>query len=197
LDWTAKRIDPSKIILGIAGYGYEWITDAEGKTTCNTITYNDAINQAKINNVNIDFDNDSYNLHYNYVDQEKDEEGNRQEQGMIYGSLMRPLPLIQFDSAMNLPLQGTVLWRLGGEDARMWNFYNRELSNAALTTEAFDFSSLTTIPILQDNVGYDGEGEVLNIIASPEVGKVRFEIDTTELLITEQVYEQLPSGLYY
>ena len=29
---AAKKIDAAKIILGIAGFGYDWATDEEGKT---------------------------------------------------------------------------------------------------------------------------------------------------------------------
>ena len=32
-----------------------------------SITYNDAINKAKTLNAKIIYDNDSYNLHYNYI----------------------------------------------------------------------------------------------------------------------------------
>ena len=75
VDRAAKKIEPGKIILGIAGFGYDWYKTSEGKDTCASINYNDAINKAKIKNVKIDFDNDSYNLHYNYTDEESLKEG--------------------------------------------------------------------------------------------------------------------------
>ena len=34
--------------------------------------------------------------------------------------------------ASEYPLAGTALWRLGSEDARIWNHYNKDLSNAIL-----------------------------------------------------------------
>ena len=66
--WTAGKIDPSKIILGIGGFGYDW-SDVQGDTT-KTYTYNDAINKAKALNAKIIYDNDSYNLHYSYISEE-------------------------------------------------------------------------------------------------------------------------------
>src|SRR5438105_8712447 len=89
---------------------------------------------------------------------------------------------------------GTALWRLGSEDTRMWSYYNMDLSNDALDEHPFNFNSLTTIPITPDNVGFDGEGEVLDILYAPQEGKINFEVDSAEQLIAEQEYLQLPSG---
>ncbi|MEO5908574.1 MAG: bifunctional polysaccharide deacetylase/glycosyltransferase family 2 protein, partial [Ginsengibacter sp.] len=88
---------------------------------------------------------------------------------------------------------GTVLWRLGSEDQRIWKFYNRSLSNASLQKNPFQFDSLKTI-VVQNSVIFQDEGEVLDILYSPQPGKINIEIDTTEQLISEQNYVQLPSG---
>ncbi|MEO6868378.1 MAG: glycosyl hydrolase family 18 protein [Ginsengibacter sp.] len=53
--WTSDRIDPSKIILGVGAYGYSW---NNGKFE-STLTYNDAINKAKMLKGSIIYDNDS------------------------------------------------------------------------------------------------------------------------------------------
>lgn len=194
LDWTAKRIDPEKIILGLAGYGYDWKTDEDGKTKGENINYDEAINRAKIKNVKIDFDNDSYNLHYSYIDQEKTDDGSTESirHDIWFTDAATTFNIMRFSD--EYATAGTSLWRLGGEDARMWVFYARDLSTESLNKKPFDFSTLSTIPIIPDNVGYDGEGEVLNIIASPQVGKINLEIDSSEILIAEQDYAQLPSG---
>lgn len=194
VDWTAKKIDPDKIILGIAGYGYDWVKDEEGKVTVNTITYNDAINRAKIKNAQIDFDNDSYNLHFSYVDQEKFDDSSSEvlHHEIWLADAATTFNVLRFSDEYSTA--GTALWRLGGEDERMWRYYNRSLSNEALADNPFDVNQLSTIPIIGDNVGYDGEGEVLNIVASPQEGKIKIELDTAEMLIAEQQYEQLPSG---
>ena len=76
----------------------------------------------------------------------------------------------------------------------MWNYYDRDLSNSAIQKKPFDYNKLISIPINPDNVGSIGEGEVLNILFPPQEGKIRLEIDSTEQLISEQEYEQLPSG---
>ncbi len=194
VDRAAKKINPEKIILGIAGYGYDWATDEEGKTIVTAINYTDAINIAKIKNAIIDFDNDSYNIHFNYIDEEKVADGKTEtvQHEIWCTDAATTFNILRFCDEYSTA--GTALWRMGSEDARMWNFYSRDLSTDSLIAKPFDFNSLSTIPIIPDNVGYDGQGEVLNIIASPQVGKIKIEVDTAELLIAEQEYQQLPSG---
>lgn len=190
----AKKIDPKKIILGIAGYGYDWYKTSEGKDTCVSISYNDAINKAKIKNVKIDFDNDSYNLHFLYLENEKGEDGELMQAKHEVWCTDAATTFNVLRYSDEYATAGTALWRLGSEDARIWSFYKRDLSTASLNASPFNFDILKTIPIIPDNVGYDGQGEVLNIVSSPQAGKINIEMDSSELLITEQDYQQLPSG---
>ncbi len=188
--WAAKRIDPSKIILGIGGFGYDWAN----KKYDTTYTYNDAINKAKALDAKIAYDNDSYNLHFNYVSEEIDSTGSIDKipHEVWFTDAATTFNILRFSD--DFPMAGTALWRLGSEDQRMWKYYNRKLSNAALLKQPFNFDSLSTIPVILNNVGFEGEGEVLDIIYSPQPGKISLEIDNTEQLIAEQNYIQLPSG---
>lgn len=190
LDWTAARIASDKIILGIAGYGYDW---ANGKYY-KTYTYNDAINEARAINAAIDYDNDSYNLHYNYTKEETDEDGkiSKIEHQVWFTDAAGTFNTLRFNDEYSTA--GTALWRLGSEDSRMWNYYDRSLDNDALEQHPFDFTGLKIIPIIPNSVGFTGEGEVLDILYTPQEGKINFEIDSAEQLIAEQHYTQLPSG---
>jgi len=190
VSWTAERIEPSKIILGIAGFGYDW---ANGKHELD-YTYNDAINKAKALDAKIIYDNDSYNLHYSYESDETDTSGDvdKISHDVWFTDAATTFNILRFSD--EFPTAGTVLWRLGSEDQRMWKYYSRILSNISVQQHPFNFDSLTTIPITQNNVGFEGEGEVLDIVFSPQPGKINFEIDSTEQLIAEQNYVQLPSG---
>jgi cellulose synthase/poly-beta-1,6-N-acetylglucosamine synthase-like glycosyltransferase/spore germination protein YaaH/peptidoglycan/xylan/chitin deacetylase (PgdA/CDA1 family) len=188
VSWTADRMDPSKIILGIAGYGYSW---ADGKYE-STITYNDAINKAKTLNAKIIYDNDSYNLHYDYIKEDAADSTDKVQHQIWFTDAATTFNILRFSD--EFPTAGTALWRLGSEDQRMWKYYNRSLSNASLQKNPFDFDSLKTIPVLLNNVAFQGEGEVLDIIYSPQPGKINLEVDSSEKLISEQNYVQLPSG---
>ena len=190
VEWTALKMDPEKIILGVGGFGYDW---ANGKQD-SVYTYNQAINKAKVLNAKIIYDNDSYNLHYSYVSSQINEEGKLQKttHQVWFTDAATTFNIVRFSD--EYATAGTALWRLGSEDARMWNYYNLDLSNDALEEHPFNFNTLSTIPIIPDNVGFDGEGEILDILYLPQEGKIKFEIDSTDQLIAEQEYLQLPSG---
>ncbi len=128
LSWAAKRISPSKIILGIGGFGYDWANNKYDQT----YTYNDAINKAKALNGRIIYDNDSYNLHFTYASEEADSTGSVDQisHEVWFTDAATTFNIIRFSD--EFPIAGTVLWRLGSEDQRMWKYYNRNLSNASL-----------------------------------------------------------------
>ena len=189
VSWTSDRIDPSKIILGVAGFGYGW---SDGKIDPLPLTYNEAINKAKSINAKIIYDDDTYNLHFNYATQSSTDTTDITNHEVWFTDAATLFNILRFSD--EFPTAGTVLWRLGSEDQRMWKYYGRSLSNASLQKNPFNFDSLATIPIIQNSVGFQGEGEVLDILYSPQPGKINFEIDSSEQLIAEQNYVQLPSG---
>lgn len=192
LDQTAKKVDPSKIILGIAGYGYDWSRDEDGKMHGESISYPDAINRAKIANATIDFDNDNYNLHYKYTTENESDSEEKTEHEVWFTDAATIYNVMRFSD--DYTTAGTALWRLGSEDRRLWKFYNLDLSSNTLSKHPFNYNLLDTIPVADNDVSYQGEGEVLNIVYTPHPGKIKITVDTTEQLIAEQEYEQIPSG---
>jgi peptidoglycan-N-acetylglucosamine deacetylase len=202
LDQAAKKMDSKKIILGLAGYGYNWATwrnkDGETEKEVNTCTYSEAIDQAKISNAVIDFDNDNYNLHYSYTEKQYDTNSPIKKHEVWFTDAATTFNIIRF--ADEYGLAGTALWRMGSEDPRIWSFYNLDLDNGSLQKKPFDFNLLTQTPINPNQkpswVGQEG-GEILNILSTPQEGKIKLEIDSNEQLVSEQVYTQLPSGYVY
>ena len=199
LDWTASRIESSKIILGVGGYGYDWTTDDEGKKVVKEMTYAEIIDKARISNAAIDYDDDSYNLHFSYTDEHTDDstkEVIKVKHEIWCTDAATTFNILRFSD--EYATAGTALWRLGGEDPRMWTYYNTNLSNAALQKKPFDFSQLSSIPFnVNRKPTATGEGELLRILYTPQEGKIDLQIDTSELLITEQNYKTLPSGYVY
>jgi hypothetical protein len=88
---------------------------------------------------------------------------------------------------------GTALWRLGAEDERLWTFYDRDLSDEALTQTPYDFNQLRSIELSNEKPDYDGDGEIMDVIAKPQKGIINLEIDSSEKMISEQEYQQLPT----
>jgi peptidoglycan-N-acetylglucosamine deacetylase len=186
IDDVAKKIPDSKLILAVAGFGYNWKMDDNGKAvSAEPISYQDALTLALSFDGKIDFDNDSYNLHFSY-----DDDSGASHQ-VHFTDAATTFNSMRF--AVESGLSGVALWRLGSEDSRMWDFYDHDMSKDSLKN--FDFRLFSTVKSfsLDETPAYSGEGEVLDVIGGPTSGKIRPELDTSELLISEELYDSLPS----
>src|SRR2546430_3987329 len=180
VDAAAKKLPSKKIILGLGAYGYDW---PKGSSALDpALTYQQALATARESEGAIDFDNNSYNLHYKYYDDNDVPHDVYFTDAAIIFNSMR--------FATEYELAGVGLWRLGSEDSRIWDFYERDMRRNAISH--FDFKEFTTVKSI-DDVDYMGEGEVLDIKATPKNGKITPEVDTTDLLISEETYDTLPS----
>ncbi len=177
VDDATKKIPASKLILSIAAYGYDW--PKNGQAT--NVTYQQALLNAKENSASIDFDNDNYNLDYSYTDDDN------VQHNVFFTDAATAFNTLRF--ATEDQLSGVALWRLGAEDARIWQFYNKDMSRDSI--RSFDFKKFSSIQTA-DNVDYKGEGEILDILATPEKGNIKPEIDSAAMLIAEENYDSLP-----
>lgn len=181
LDETARNIPSKKIILCIAGYGYDW---ADGDTG-ETVTYQEAIANAQQYNATIDFDNNTYNNFYSY----KDGEGT--QHSVYFTDAATNFNTLRFTDEYGTA--GTALWRLGSEDPRLWKFYNRPLDNSHYSQKPFDFKKMETTDISSAKPDYIGDGEILNVMTEPQAGQIHIETDSADGVIAEQEYETLPT----
>ncbi|HEY4156342.1 MAG TPA: glycosyl hydrolase family 18 protein, partial [Puia sp.] len=186
VDDIARRVPSSKLILALAGFGYNWKMDDNNRAVSATsISYQDALTLALSFDGKIIFDNDSYNLHFSYDDD------NGVQHQVHFTDAATTFNSMRFAVESGLP--GVALWRLGSEDSRMWDFYDHDMSKDSLKN--FDFRLFSTVKSfsLDETPAYSGEGEVLDVIGGPTSGKIRSELDTSELLISEEKYDSLPS----
>lgn len=181
LDETAGAIPSDKIILCVAGYGYDWPEHTEAAT----VSYKQALANAREYSSTIDFDNDTYNCHYSYKDADS------VDHQVYFTDAAANFNSIRF--ADQYGTAGTALWRLGSEDGRLWQFYNKDLSNAGLQKNLSVFTSMEKVNSPFEKPDYIGDGEVLNVISKPEPGKIKLEVDSAEGMISEEEYEQLPT----
>ncbi len=186
VDESIKKIPADKLILAVAGFGYDWKLDENEKVvSVAPISYQDALTLAHSYDGKIVFDNDSYNLHFTY---DGDDGAPHKVQFTDAATTFNSMRFAEESG-----LGGVALWRLGNEDTRMWDFYDHDMSKDSLKN--FDFHLFTTVKTmsLDETPAYSGEGEVLDVIGGPTSGKIAPELDTTELLISEEVYVDLPS----
>lgn len=178
LDEATKKLPADKIILCLAAYGYDWPHNSEATP----LTYQQTLSLARESKASIAFDNNTYNLSFRYADE------NQVVHNVFFTDAGTAFNSMRF--ATEEGLAGVALWRLGSEDARLWSFYNCDLSKAAI--RKFDFKRLTFVSAT-DDADYTGQGEVLDVRATPTKGLIRPELDTTDFLISEEQYDSLPS----
>jgi len=181
LDEVCNVIPSEKVILTVAGGGYDWPENSIGTP----IGYAGAISMAQQKNSKIKYDPLSANLHYNYL-------GNDGFNHIVYFT----------DAATNFNIirmaddwatGGVALWRLGAEDPRLWTFFQKNLSIDSLKKTGVDIKRLTTVG-LNNKIDYTGEGgEVLDLITVPSTGKIDVALNTSTYTITNQKYIELPT----
>lgn len=174
----SAHVPPAKIVLNLAAYGYDW-----SKDTTESLSYQEALTLARESDGHIDFDNDTYNCHFKYYD------GKDKIHDVYFTDAGTNFNTIRF--ATEYGLAGTAVWRLGSEDDRLWSFYHLAMTKDAL--HHFDFKEFGNVKSMS-TPDFIGEGEVLDLMATPAEGHITTEIDSAEMLISEQYYEKLPSS---
>jgi len=178
LDDALNKIDPDKLVLCIAGYGYDWPKGSKGAD----VTYEEALSIASESDGKLSFDPDTYNLSYTYYDD------NNIEHIVHFTDAATNFNTMRY--AAEYGVKGVALWRMGSEDSRLWTFYNKDLSDDGV--DSFNYNILNYVQISND-VDYVGEGEVLDVISTPQPGLINTIVDTAEDLVSNESYERMPS----
>jgi cellulose synthase/poly-beta-1,6-N-acetylglucosamine synthase-like glycosyltransferase/spore germination protein YaaH/peptidoglycan/xylan/chitin deacetylase (PgdA/CDA1 family) len=180
VDNIAAKVPSEKLVLGMAAYGYDWT--AKGNDN-ESLSYNEALSVASDTQADISFDEDTYNLSYAYED---DDQVVHQ---VYFTDAATTFNVMRFGAEYGLAGYG--LWRLGSEDDRIWQFYNKDMmhSKAAL----FRIGGLEDLPGIHD-VNYLGDGEVLDVLSTPHAGSVKLEMDNDNILIADEYYKAIPTS---
>ncbi|TFF34205.1 glycosyltransferase [Mucilaginibacter psychrotolerans] len=181
LDEVCSIIPSEKVIFAIAGGGFDWPENSIGVAA----GYQQAISTAKQKKATIKFDPVSANLHFNYL-------GNDGFNHIVYfADAVTNFNIIRM--ADDWSTGGVALWRLGAEDPRLWSFFQKNLSIDSLRKTGIDIKHFNTVG-LNDKIDYAGDGgEVLDLITTPDTGKIAVTMDPKNFTITNQTYIKLPS----
>ena len=182
LDNFTDQIEPEKFVICIAAFGYDWIKGETGRS----VTYKEAISIAKETKAKVDFDNENYNLHYNYFDDQHKEHEVWFADGATNFNIMR--------TQAEYGLAGVAIWHLGGEDPRLWQFYNHDLSKQGLAKNPINPDSLVAVHA-NDYVFYlgDRDAQILDVLSTPHDGKTKIEYNHQDQLISEEEYLEMPT----
>jgi peptidoglycan-N-acetylglucosamine deacetylase len=178
----AKKVIPlDKLICAIANYGYDWERrPKKGRTPAmdfgKPASVQEAWLAARDSEEEVDFDGDSLNPHISYLD-----EKNLRHDIWFTDAVTA---LNQMRAGRELGVRTFALWRLGSEDRSLWKIWDFPLDTAAP-------SKLSDVPPGQD-VDMEGDGEILNLEATPTSGSRTITLDHSTGMITEEVMDSLP-----
>jgi cellulose synthase/poly-beta-1,6-N-acetylglucosamine synthase-like glycosyltransferase/peptidoglycan/xylan/chitin deacetylase (PgdA/CDA1 family)/spore germination protein YaaH len=172
-----RRVDASKLIVGIGSYGYDWRSAGQGQE----VSVQEAWELLEESGARLAFDHASLNPTFTYVEEV---EGKRHDVWYLDAVTAYNHASV----ALNVRPAGLALWRLGTEDPAVWSFFARGRLPDAAALEAT--KSL--------NAGYDvlyhGKGEVLEIVGGLESGQRHIAFDVSLHLITDQRIAAFPKS---
>lgn len=183
-------VPADKVVLGLGNYAYDW---KDGELAGASINYQSAVVQAKESFdpqdpsvARITLDPKSLNPFYSYFD----DSGARHTVWMLDAASL----FNQWLLAYSYKPRGAALWYLGSEDPGVWNILGRNKQPASVG-QAVDTGVLDHITYgKQSQVDFEGEGELLSVVAEPTEGSRTIKRDPKTALITTEVYHDLPSG---
>ncbi|MFT3753159.1 MAG: polysaccharide deacetylase family protein [Paludibacter sp.] len=181
LDDAMKDIPSEKVVLCVAGYGFDW----SKKGLAQKVTYQNLISLAKEYEEDVYFNQSQSDITIHYTDDEGIEHEAHCNDAAGTFNILRTAE--DYNSA------GVALWYLGSEDQRIWDFYTANLNEDYLKKHPYNYQKLEYINAI-DAVNYDGKGEILEMINTPDRGLTKFTYDQTDQLITNEQYKSLPSS---
>ncbi len=182
LEKTCEQISSEQVIVGVAGYGYDWPAKGEGVD----ITYQQAMARANRKSATpVRYDNQTYNLSFRY----SDDAG--RPHTVWFNDAASAYNVLR--ATEDYETAGAAIWRLGSEDVRTWDYYARDLSVPALTRQPMAWQTLQQVPALP-SVDYQGEGDILDVEATPHAGRLKLEYNPVDQLISEEQYLTLPTS---
>jgi peptidoglycan/xylan/chitin deacetylase (PgdA/CDA1 family)/spore germination protein YaaH len=173
------KLDPSRTILALGAYGYDWTLGKTGQRTAGeAVTFHEAMRNAQDAGADIAMDDNALNPTYGY----RDDAGADHEVWFLDAATL--FNQVKVSDAWKP--RGYGLWRMGMEDPGVWSVLGRPYGQASA-------AGLTRIPA-GTSVDFDGGGEVLRVANLPTPGKRSLEVDPATGLVSGQTYDVLPSS---
>ena len=173
-----KSVPAKKAIFALGAYGYDW-NDAGPANSGDTYTFQEVLAKGRDNpgSSHMGFDKESLNPYMTWTDPDSTDH--------LVWYLDGASAYNQVRAERALGGAGYAVWRLGAEDPALWK--------AVATDKASDAAAvLSDIP-----PGYEtefiGNGEILQIVASPRSGSRLVKADTTRGVITGERIVAYPS----
>ncbi|HVT02754.1 MAG TPA: polysaccharide deacetylase family protein, partial [Thermoanaerobaculia bacterium] len=181
IDRALQTIPRSKLVVGLANYAYDW---TDGVQRAVPLSYQAALLTAHDSYSSesevVDFDQDSLNPTFNYTDPA----GTGHEVWMLDGVTVAN----QWRVAQQYRVRGAALWVLGLEDPSVWTVLDKTRLDKPVNP-----ATLQQISFPYD-IDFIGQGEILQVDASPKAGLRTLEVDEQTGLFVDEEYVTFPTS---
>jgi cellulose synthase/poly-beta-1,6-N-acetylglucosamine synthase-like glycosyltransferase/peptidoglycan/xylan/chitin deacetylase (PgdA/CDA1 family)/spore germination protein YaaH len=167
-----QGLDPSRTIIALGNYGYDW---TDGKTEATELTFQEAVISARDSEAKIDFDSPSLTPTFEYDDE------NETHHSVWF--LDAVTAFNQMRAASGFSPAGFAIWRLGSEDPSVWSV----LGNSPPTSA----DALKRI-VYGYQVDFEGSGEILKVVSRPQDGWRNLEV--VDGYIKDEDFVAIPSS---
>ncbi len=164
LQQNLKHLDPKKTILCFGNYGYDWVDG-----TAEAMTVEEAYISAHDSGAVIQFDAASGNPTFSFTF-----EGHTHEAWFLDAVTAHN----QIKTARDAGITQLALWRLGTEDPSVWSVFGKRASPSPQALRSIPPGSVVDV---------EGSGEVLQITATPTVGRRDIIIGPNGFITNESI----------
>ncbi|MGO8672758.1 MAG: glycosyltransferase [Capsulimonadaceae bacterium] len=183
------RVPSNKVVIGLANYGYDWVSGSESATP---VGFAEACITAQESRDGqdgiISIDRASLNPHFTYFDDSLGQ-GDREIKHDVWIEDATTAYNEMRAAAPYHPL-GAALWRVGLEDPSVWKFFNRGGDAAVFS---FVPSELSDVDYNYFGTTLVGQGDVLQVVRPHTPGYRTISMDEKTGMITAESFITYPS----
>jgi len=169
-----RELDPTKTIIALGNYGYNWSDATSG---ADEVTFQEALISARESETTPSFDPASRNPKFEY-----DEDDGSHHTVWFLDAVTA---YNEMRAASGYKPAGFGIWRLGSEDPSVWSILGAQQNNSA--------DVLRTINSAYE-VDFEGNGELLKVMSRPQKGARNVEVDPQTGYIKSEQFTAMPSS---
>jgi cellulose synthase/poly-beta-1,6-N-acetylglucosamine synthase-like glycosyltransferase/peptidoglycan/xylan/chitin deacetylase (PgdA/CDA1 family)/spore germination protein YaaH len=179
-DWYERNLAnrmrdlvPSKTIIVLGNYGYDW---SEGSSEATELTFQEAVISSRDSEAKLIFDPVSRTPYFEYDDED--------ETHHTVWFLDAVTAFNEMRAASGFSPAGFALWRLGSEDPSVWRMLGQSRTS--------DANELRKI-VYGYEVDFEGTGEILKVMTRPQDGWRNLDVDDSGFIKNEE-FITIPSS---
>src|SRR5689334_23094883 len=168
------ELDPAKTIIALGNYGYNW---SDANKNVDEVTFQEALISARESSAVPTFDSASRNPYFEY-----DEEDQSHHKVWFLDAVTA---YNEMRAASGYKPAGFAIWRLGSEDPSIWSVLGENGNTSPDTLRSINTGY---------EVDFEGNGEVLKVMARPQKGARDLQVDQPSGYIKSEQFTALPTS---